>query len=85
MVRRQPGPPSVLAGLARQSVVVTLVDETGARGVLWQADGSGVVLAPAAAQPVEVWQPGGEWQPADGQLFVPAAQIKFVQVPGGVV
>lgn len=80
-------PPSPLArdGLVRRSVVVTLDDETGARGVLWQADESGLVLAPAAGESVLVWSPASnEWEPMDGQLFVPAARIKFVQIPEGM-
>lgn len=77
--------PSVRDGLVRQQVVVTLVDETGVRGVLWSTDETGLLLAPAAGEPVEQWAPGGEWQPADGALFVPAAMVKFVQIPGGVL
>jgi hypothetical protein len=76
-------PPTVRDALVRQLAVVTLVDETGVRGLVWSSDATGLMLAPAAGQPVEQWSPGGEWTPADGQLFVPAAQIKFVQLPGG--
>jgi hypothetical protein len=78
-------PPSLLAGLVRQQVVVTLADESGVRGVLWSADGSGLMLAGAAGDPVQYMAPGAdEWSSADGVLFVPAASVKFVQVPGGV-
>lgn len=78
-------PPSVRDGLVRRQVVVTLDDETGARGVLWQADESGLVLAPAAGEPVLLWSPAAtDWEPADGALFIPAARIKFVQIPEGM-
>lgn len=76
--------PSALAGLVRATAVVTLTDETGVRGVVLTADPSGLLMAPAAGQPVEVWAPGGEWSPADGALFIPAAQVKFVQLPEGI-
>lgn len=85
MVSRRPAPPQLSDSLVRRSVVVTLDDETGARGVLWQADSSGLVLAPAAGESVLVLAPGtAEWEPADGCLFVPAARIKFVQIPEGM-
>lgn len=77
-------PPTVRDALVRELAVVTLVDETGVRGVVLTADPSGLLLAPAAGQPVEVWAPGGEWSPADGALFIPAAQVKFVQLPEGI-
>ena len=82
MVRRAERPVTVRDGLVRQSVVVTLVDETGVRGLLWATDETGLLLAPAAGAPVQTWSPGGDWSNADGSLFVPAASVKFVQVPG---
>jgi hypothetical protein len=83
-VRRQPAPPALSASLVRRAVVVTLADDSGARGVLMAADDSGLLLGPAPAEPVAYCPPGAaEWQDAEGQLFVPAASIKFVQLPGG--
>lgn len=83
--RGQPPAPSLLAGLVRQLVVVTLADESGVRGVVWSADVSGLVLVGAAGDPVGYMAAGAEeWSPADGAVFVPAASVKFVQVPGGV-
>lgn len=81
--RGRPPAPLVRDGLVRQSVVVTLSDETGARGVLWASDESGLLLVAAAGRPVQTWAPGGEWVDADGSLFVPALVVKFVQVLGG--
>jgi hypothetical protein len=78
-------PPSLLAGLVRQQVVVTLADESGARGVLWAADESGLMLVGAAGDPVSYMPAGAdEWSPADGAVFVPVSMLKFVQLPGGV-
>lgn len=82
MVSRRPPQVTVRDGLVRQRVVVTLDDETGVRGVLWATDETGLLVCPAAAQPVETWAPGGDWQDADGSLFVPAARVKFLQVLG---
>lgn len=82
--RAPAGPPTILAGLARRAVVVTLTDESGARGVAWQADSSGLMLTAAAGQPVEVITPDGHRDPADGALFIPADRIKFVQLIEGV-
>lgn len=82
MVGRRIAAPSVRDGLVRQSVVVTLADETGARGVLWATDDTGLLLAPAAGQRVQTWSPGGDWSDIDGTLFVPAAVVKFLQVLG---
>lgn len=84
MTLRRPPPPALAASLVRRAVVVTLTDDSGARGVLLAADGSGLLLAPAPGEPVAYCPPGSaEWQDAEGQLFVPAASIKFVQLPGG--
>lgn len=84
VTRRQPPAPTVLAGLVRQTVVVTLLDESGARGVVWSVDDTGLMLVPAAGEPVETWAEGHDWEPAPGAMFVPAPAIKFVQIPGGV-
>jgi hypothetical protein len=82
LTRSGPPAPSVRDGLVRQSVVVTLVDETGVRGVLWASDDTGLMLAPAAGSPVQTWSPGGDWVDADGSMFVPLPAVKFVQVLG---
>lgn len=80
-----PPPPSVRAGLVRSTVVVTLTDETGVRGVLWDADDTGLLLTGAAGEPVQYLAAGSEeWVPVDGGMFVPAAAVKFVQLPEGV-
>ena len=77
--------PSVRDGLVRRTVAVTLTDDTGVRGVLWASDETGLLLSPAAGEPVLTWSPAaGEWEPADGSLFVPAERIKFVQIPEGM-
>lgn len=81
---RQPPPPALSASLVRRHVVVTLTDDSGVRGVLMASDASGLMLGPAAFEPVAYCPPGAaEWQNAEGELFVPAASIKFVQLPGG--
>lgn len=84
MSLRRPPPPALAASIVRRSVVVTLTDDSGARGVLMASDGSGLLLGPAPGEPVAYCPPGhAEWQTAEGELFVPAASIKFVQLPGG--
>ncbi|MGL4300068.1 MAG: hypothetical protein ACRCW4_13440 [Candidatus Neomicrothrix subdominans] len=83
---RSAPPPPVLARdvLVRQQVVVTLIDGSGFRGVLWQADASGFTLTAAAGELVMHCAAGSvEWQPVDGQVFVLAEMVHFVQVPGG--
>ena len=79
-------PPSLLAGLVRAEALVTLVDESGLRGVVWSADESGLVLSSAAGTAVEYMapEPGAEWVPVNGAVFVPAERVKFIQMPGGV-
>lgn len=84
--RGQPPAPSALAGLVRTEVLVTLADESGMRGIVWTADASGLVITSAAGTPVEYMapDPGAEWVPVNGAVFVPAERVKFVQLPGGV-
>lgn len=78
--------PSTLAGLVRAEALVTLADESGLRGIVWSADASGLVLTSAAGTAVEYMapEPGAEWVPVNGAVFVPAERVKFVQLPGGV-
>lgn len=84
MVKRRdvPPPPTVLAQLVRQRAVVMLTTGAGVLGVLWDADATGLLVRPSAGDPVVMIDQSGAQAPADGEVFVPADKIEFVQVLG---
>lgn len=63
--------------------MVSMPDNQGFEGVLWAVDATGMVLRASGAAPVELVTPDGERQPADGEVFIPASQVLFVQVLDG--
>lgn len=69
--------------LRRRRVVVTMVDDQGLDGILWDEDASGLMLTAAAGEAIELITVDGERTAADGQMFVPADRIAFVQVLEG--
>lgn len=74
---------SILDGLTRDRVLVTLTNDQGFEGVLWAVDESGLLLKPSAAQPL-LFYPDGE-TPKDvdrGDVFVPTDRVLFVQLLG---
>jgi hypothetical protein len=81
---RSPPAPLVRDLLVRQRVLVTLTTQQGFAGVAWQSDATGLLLVAAAGEPVTfVDADGGEGSPVDGQVWVPADRILFVQLVEG--
>lgn len=75
---------SILKAAVRQEALVTLVDDTGVRGVLWAVDSDGYLLRRSAATPLVFYSHNGtEPEEVDqGELFVPAGRVQFVQLFG---
>lgn len=69
--------------LARRLVLVTMTDDQGFQGVLWASDRSGLRMVAAADMAVELITVDGERQQVDGQVFVPADRVAFIQVLAG--
>lgn len=74
----------ILLDAVRQEALVTLLDDTGVRGILWQADADGYLLRRSASTPIEYYgHDSTEPQQVDqGELFVPAGQVRFIQLFG---
>lgn len=66
----------LLVALERHRVVLTMADGTAFEGVLFDADHTSVELRDASALGRD-----GEKTPADGSVFIPRAQIAYLQRP----
>lgn len=74
---------SLRSSMQRQRVIVTMTNDQGIDGILWAADKTGYKLVASGDRRVELITLDGERQPMDGQAFVPAERVAFVQVVGG--
>lgn len=78
--------PTVRSDLIKSRVLVTLIDDQGLDGILWEADDTGMLLVAEGGRTVELVTVDGERRPVDGQVFVPDHRLAFVQVvPPGVL
>ncbi len=79
-----PPPPSVLAGLVRSHVLVSLntMDDEGYQGLLWAADDTGVLLVTSARGPV-LYLKADQDEPVEvdgGRMFIPDGMVKAMQI-----
>jgi hypothetical protein len=78
--------PTVRDGLVRHRVVVTLSSGEGVQGILWATDVTGILVRGAPGEPVQLIEAGDDGDvrasDVDGEVFVPADRVLFVQVMG---